>query len=164
MCVCSLRYPACSAHAPRCHLWSAQLYDIFQHYLIIGTIFGGGRILEHKMGAFFSTSFARNISHFKKNWATYDVNCTLNRLFLSDFHGIWVFSENFRKILKYQISRKFVKREPSFCYADGRAGAHADRHTDRHDKANSHFHNFSNTPTNRTYINTARSVDFSHRP
>jgi len=39
MCVCSLRYAACDAHAPYCHLWSAPLYKIFPHFLIIGTIF-----------------------------------------------------------------------------------------------------------------------------
>jgi hypothetical protein len=36
--VCSLRYPACNAHAPYCHLWPAQLYNIFPHYLINVTI------------------------------------------------------------------------------------------------------------------------------
>ena len=40
MCVfCSLGYPACNAHAPYCHPWPAQLYDIFPHDLIKGTIF-----------------------------------------------------------------------------------------------------------------------------
>jgi len=38
-CVCSLRYPACNAHAPYCHVWPLRLYNIFQHYLINGTIF-----------------------------------------------------------------------------------------------------------------------------
>jgi hypothetical protein len=37
--VCSLRHPACSAHAPYCHLWPAQLCNSFPHYLINGTIF-----------------------------------------------------------------------------------------------------------------------------
>ena len=32
-CVCSLRYPACSAHAPYCHLWSVRLYRSSPHYL-----------------------------------------------------------------------------------------------------------------------------------
>ena len=32
--VCSLRYPACNAHAPYCHLWPAPLYNIVPHYLI----------------------------------------------------------------------------------------------------------------------------------
>ena len=29
VCICSLRYPACNAHAPYCHLWPAPLYNIF---------------------------------------------------------------------------------------------------------------------------------------
>jgi len=28
----SLRYPACEAHAPYCHLWPVWLYNIFPHY------------------------------------------------------------------------------------------------------------------------------------
>ena len=39
VCVCSLRYPACDAHAPYCQLCPAPLYNIFPHYLINGTIF-----------------------------------------------------------------------------------------------------------------------------
>jgi hypothetical protein len=39
VCICSLRYPACNAHVPYCHLWSATLCIIFPHYLINGTIF-----------------------------------------------------------------------------------------------------------------------------
>jgi len=37
-CVCSLTYPVCNSHAPYCHLWPAQLYIIFPHYLTNGTI------------------------------------------------------------------------------------------------------------------------------
>jgi len=32
-CVRTLRYPACHAHAPYCHLWPVWLYNIFLHYL-----------------------------------------------------------------------------------------------------------------------------------
>jgi len=38
-CVCSLSYPACSAHVPYCHLWTAWLYSIFQDCLINCTTF-----------------------------------------------------------------------------------------------------------------------------
>jgi len=38
--VCSLRYPACNAHAPYCHLWPARFYNIFPHYLKNCMIFG----------------------------------------------------------------------------------------------------------------------------
>jgi len=33
VCVCSLRYAACNAHAP-CHLWPVRLSNIFPPYLI----------------------------------------------------------------------------------------------------------------------------------
>jgi len=51
VCVCSLKYPACKAHAPYSYLWPVPLYDIFPHYLINDTIFflGGGDFIEHKM-------------------------------------------------------------------------------------------------------------------
>jgi hypothetical protein len=39
LCVFSLRYLACNAHAPR-HLWPVQLYHIFPQYLTNRTIFG----------------------------------------------------------------------------------------------------------------------------
>jgi len=34
VCVCSLRCPACSAHAPYCYLWCVWLYNISFNYLI----------------------------------------------------------------------------------------------------------------------------------
>jgi hypothetical protein len=34
VCNCSLRYPACTAHAQYCHMCPARLCDIFPHYLI----------------------------------------------------------------------------------------------------------------------------------
>jgi len=39
-CVYYLSYPACSAHAPYCHLWPNRQYDIFPHYLRNRTLFG----------------------------------------------------------------------------------------------------------------------------
>jgi len=72
VCVCSLSYPAGKARAPYCHLWAAQLYNIFAtlshelHYF-------RKKVIERKMCfLIFSTTFVWNISHFKKNWARYD--------------------------------------------------------------------------------------------
>ena len=49
MCVCNLRYPACNAHVPYFHLRPVQLYNIFGHYLINSTIFGGKKYTERKI-------------------------------------------------------------------------------------------------------------------
>ena len=38
MCICSLRYPACNAHAPYFLLWPVRFYKIFVHYFINDTI------------------------------------------------------------------------------------------------------------------------------
>jgi hypothetical protein len=43
VCVSSLSYPGCNAHAPYCHLWHVRPYYIFLRYLINGTIFGRKR-------------------------------------------------------------------------------------------------------------------------
>ena len=48
VCFCSLKYPACNANAPYCHLWPDWLYSICPHYLINGTIFGE-KITKPKM-------------------------------------------------------------------------------------------------------------------
>jgi hypothetical protein len=32
VCICNPRYPACTAHAPYCHLWPAPLYNIFPYW------------------------------------------------------------------------------------------------------------------------------------
>jgi hypothetical protein len=39
VCVYSLRYPSYNVHAPYCHQCPVQIYNIFPHYLINGTIF-----------------------------------------------------------------------------------------------------------------------------
>ena len=75
LCVCSLRYTACNAHAPYCHLWPLWLYSIFPHCLINGMIFGE-KVTAHKMCVLiFSTTFVWSISHAKKNWARCVLKC-----------------------------------------------------------------------------------------
>ena len=55
---------------------------------------------------------------------------------MSELHEAWNLGTDFRKILKYQISWKFVQWELS-CYV------RKDGQTDSHDGANNHFSQFS---------------------
>jgi len=78
VCVCTAKYPACSAHAPYCHLWPAPLYNIFptlshnQHDFLKQK----QRFTEHKMCVLiFWTTSVWNIYHSKKNSARCDQKC-----------------------------------------------------------------------------------------
>ena len=130
-CNCSLRYPACNAHAPYCHLWPVWLYITFPHYLVSSTVFETKK-MEHKMYAMiFSTTFVWNLSRSMKNWARYDKNvyCASCKapLLLLDFNETWIFCTDFRKILKYQISFKSDQCETSCSMrTDGQTYRHKD--------------------------------------
>ena len=71
VCVCSLRYPACNAHAPCCHLWPVSLRNISPHYPIKGTIFGKN-LLNIKWVLILYVNCVWENSYYKKNWARCD--------------------------------------------------------------------------------------------
>jgi len=77
VCVCIFRYPACSAHAPYCHLWPARVYCILPRYLAQGTIYGKQLLNTKCVFLNFCATFFRNVSHSKNNGATYDKKCVL---------------------------------------------------------------------------------------
>ena len=77
VCICSLSYLHCTAHALYCHLRPTRLYNTVTHYPTNGKIFGKTLLSIKCVIWFFSTTFAWNISHTKKYWARCDQKCTL---------------------------------------------------------------------------------------
>jgi len=81
-------------------------------YTIVSEMHGHTNIKVLIFSLIFCTTFVRIISHSKKN-SVYTGLHVKYPLFLSDLNETWIFSTDFRKILKYQISSKSVQWEPS---------------------------------------------------
>jgi hypothetical protein len=138
VCVCSLMYTACNAHAPYRHLGLAPLYNIFPHYLINGKIFGGKKKLLNKQCVFwFSLQLLpetflilrRNEREMIKMYIGTHVKYPL---FMSDFNDTCIFWANFRKIPNIT----FHKNPPSGSIVVPRG------RTDGQDEANSRLSQF----------------------
>ena len=145
--VCSLRYPACKAHSQYCRLWPVRLYRIFPHYLINRTIIEK-KVIEHKMCSDFIWNLFKTFVILRR--IRRDVTMNVHRssckltFILSDFNENSIFSTDFRKYLKYQISLKCIQWEPSCSF---RMGRQTYRRADRNDEAIVAFRSFVNAPT-----------------
>jgi len=115
VCVCSLRYPACIAHAPYCHLRPVQLHVIFPT-LSHKRHDCWKNVFEHKIGVLiFSVTLpekfrilGRTERDAIKMYLGFHLKCPL---FLFDFDETWIFLTCFRKMLKNHISWNTVQWE-----------------------------------------------------
>jgi len=103
----------------------------------------------------FYTTFVWIMSHSKKNWTRCDQIWIIGLhekypLFLSDFDKIWIFWTECRKILKYQISLKFFRWEPS-------CSMKTDGLTDM-TKLIVAFLNFTKAPKNESKLNHVQKI------
>ena len=100
-------------------------------------------------------SFCEELSEVRSQ--TYTVLHVKCPLFLSDFNKTWIFSTDFRTILKYQISWKPVRWKPSCSMrTDGRTDGATDGQTETGTtKLIVAFHNFANTPKNADFNKTS---------
>jgi hypothetical protein len=150
-CACAVLY---------CHLWSVLLYRIFPHYLINGTIFGK-KLLNIKCVFWFSLQLLSE-TFLILGRIQRDIIINVHRpsckvpLLLSDFNETWIFSRDFRNILKYQISWKSVQWEPSCSMRTG-------RWTDM-TKLTFAFRNYENAPTKHNPTVGLRTTDINPVP
>jgi hypothetical protein len=127
--VCSLSYPARSTHEPYCHLWPAQFYNIFLHYLINGAIIEK-KFLNIKCVLIFFSTFVWNISNSKKNRGRYDKKCML--VFM------WITRYSCQTLMKLEFSSRIIEKntqmsdllkiflvEAELFHADGRTDRRA---------------------------------------
>jgi len=104
--VCSLRYPACNAHGPYCHLWPARFHNILPHYLKKGTIFGGKGSRTWSVSS--STTLSATLIILGGIRSSWTVPGIVVR-FLMKF----AFSRDIFGLLRYQISWKYFQSGPS---------------------------------------------------
>jgi hypothetical protein len=140
--VCSLRRPACNAHAPCCHCGLPGSTTLFHIISQRARFFKN--VIEHKICVLiFSTTFVRNIWELSEILARIYVGLHVRSpLFLADFNENWIFLTDFRKIFKYQIQwNSFSGRGVGPCgQTDGR--------TDGLTKPIVAFRNFASAPKN----------------
>jgi hypothetical protein len=139
VCVCSLSYPACHAHAPY-YVVICGLPDctICFHIISYTARFSGGKkLLNINCVSWFSIKCLSEIFLIVRRIAR-DIIINVRRstrkvpAILVRCNQIWIFSTYFWKILKHETSRKSVNCEPS-------CSIQTERRTDRHGKANSRF-------------------------
>jgi hypothetical protein len=148
--VCSLRYSVWNAHILYRHLWSCPLYRIFQLYFTNCTILEEkNTLLNIKCVIWCCLQFSSTTCPVLRTterdiiknvyWSSSKV-----KLFLSDFNETWIFSTDFRKILKYWLRWKIRPEKAEFFFSCGQKNGQ----TDRQDKTKLRvtFRNFVNTP------------------
>jgi hypothetical protein len=123
-----------------CHLWLVQLYHIFPHYLINGTIFGKTLLNVKCVFWFCLQLLSETFLILRRIQRDIIINVRKSALkyplFMSDCNETRILSTDFRKILKYQIS--YNSYSGSRVVPCGRT----DRQIDRHDEANCRFSQF----------------------
>ena len=116
MCVCCVRYPACSVHA-QYYLWPALLYEIFPHYFGNGTIFEK-RYWTWNVCFWVSLQLCLKRLTFWEELGEILSKTDIGRhvkypLFSPDFNETSIFSRDLLKRLKCELSRQLVQWESS---------------------------------------------------
>jgi len=152
VCVCSLSYPACNAHASYCHLWPCPTLQYIFHIISEWNDFLEKKNYWTSNVCFdFLCNFFWNISHYNKNWGRCDQKCKLVFMESTSYSCQILYNLNFlNKISKNNQRSNSTNIRPvqaeSF-HADGRT----DRQTDM-TKLIVTFRNFPNALKNGGWV------------
>ena len=132
-----------------------RLYNIFPHYLIYGTIFEKKGYWRQNVNFDFHCKFC--LKHFSLQQELDEILSQMTIglhvkfwSFLSYFNKIWIFSIDFRKILKYRISWKlFLRKLNSSMQTDRQIGT---------TKITVAFRNFATRVKNESFATEYNSV------
>ena len=139
LCVCSLSYPACTAHEQRVLPSVASGCTTFSTLSHKRQDFREKNVTEHKMCVLsFSTTFVWSSSHSKKNRARYDKRRCI---------GLHVNYPLFESDIKLEFSRQIVGKDNKFheTSCSGSRVLPCGR-KDGHEEANSRFSRFCERP------------------
>jgi hypothetical protein len=107
VCVCSLSYTVCSAHAPYCHLWPAPLFKVCPHYLITVTI-SIKKLLNVKCVFLFSLQLTSEIFFILKRTEIDDKKYVLVRMQIFRYSCPFLMNlEVYRQIFEKYANMKF---------------------------------------------------------
>ena len=118
-----------------CHLWPFRLCDILTYYPTKGTIFEKKLLNTKYVFGIVYNVFLKHFSFWEEMseiWSKLSVDLHVKYLlFLSDFNESCIFSTDFRKTLKYEISWK--------SFSGPKLSMQTNTRTDWRDEANSSF-------------------------
>jgi len=147
-----------------CHLWPVRFYSAFPHYLTKGVV-SGKKVTEHKMSVVvFSTTFAWNTSHLRRNGRDMDKNVHMSLckvpVILFRFKEMKIPRQIFGIIRIYQLPCKIRQVAAKLFHAGGWMEWRTDRQTDMTNLIVA-FRYWANAPKN-LFVRTSTRTAFNN--
>jgi hypothetical protein len=130
MCVYSLRYPACNAREPYCHLWPARFYNIFSTLSHIKSTIFENMFLDTKSMFWFPLQLLSEIFLIlQRSWQDININLYMSSCTVLLFLSYFIKNEFSGQIFFFKYPQISYFKE---IHLVGAEFFRVDRQTDRH--------------------------------